>query len=81
MGKGGFEKVDIGNWRSLEMVGEQEVRVGGGGGGTKKRGREEDGGDVVVGGGRSGKRSRGGRGRGEMLWTCVSACLALATCG
>ncbi|KAK4657849.1 hypothetical protein QC762_201510 [Podospora pseudocomata] len=72
MGKGGFEKVDIGSWRSLEMVGEQEVRVGGGGGGTKKRGREEDGGDVVVGGGRSGKRSRGGRGRGEMLWTCCN---------
>ncbi|KAK0745232.1 hypothetical protein B0T21DRAFT_345319 [Apiosordaria backusii] len=78
MGKQGFEKADIKEWKSLEMVTDQELHrrnelaVAAGhhqeGGGSRKRGRE-DGGD-----GRSGKRSKGrGRAeRAEIFWTCCN---------
>ncbi|KAK0668999.1 hypothetical protein QBC41DRAFT_224932 [Cercophora samala] len=73
MGKKGFKEADIKEWRSLEMVGEQEVQVRKE---SRKRGREEGGSGE---GGRSGKRARG-KGRGEMLWTCVSLFFFLCLC-
>ncbi|KAK4200650.1 hypothetical protein QBC40DRAFT_173286 [Triangularia verruculosa] len=75
MGKQGFEKADIKDWKSLEMVADQEMQLRNESaagdqqdGASRKRGRE-DGGD-----GRSGKRLRG-KGRAEkveIFWTCVS---------
>ncbi|KAK4171512.1 hypothetical protein QBC36DRAFT_199168 [Triangularia setosa] len=81
MGKDGFEKADIKEWRSLEMVADQELQlrnrsaaaVAGqqhqDGNVSRKRGREDG-----EGGGRSGKRSKGkGRAeKAEIYWTCVS---------